>query len=138
MAAKTSGTTATGGISKMDAVRKTLAELGHDARPVTIQEHVKKKFGVEMTLAHVSTYKTSITRAKGNKSAESARKPATQLVATKAMPQTMATSTPAKPSGKSQGPAPGSVSLEDIEAVKALVGRLDAGSLKSLIDLMSS
>ncbi len=54
-------------MSKMDAVRKAISELGKDVSPIKIQEFVKTKFGLDMTPAHVSNYKTTVLREKGKK-----------------------------------------------------------------------
>ena len=109
-------------ITKMDAVRTAIKELGRDASPVSIQEFVKSKFGLDMTTAHVSTYRITIFRKKKCKKAvagkaESAPAPA---------PVTTA-------SASTSGPA---VSLQDLEAVKELVGRVGEHDLKSLIGIL--
>ena len=49
-------------ITKTEAVRRALAELGNDAMPVAIQGWVKDKLGVEMTAGHVSTTKGQLLR----------------------------------------------------------------------------
>src|SRR4051812_38650675 len=47
--------------SKMDAVRQALGELGKDAKPKDIQQHIKERYGIDnMTLQHISTYKSSL------------------------------------------------------------------------------
>src|SRR4051812_22756774 len=46
-----------GAVTKMEAVRRSLGELGPDAKPAEVQAHVKSRFGLDMTPAHVSTYK---------------------------------------------------------------------------------
>jgi hypothetical protein len=48
------------GISKMEAVRRALAELDQDAQPSDIQALVKSKFGIEMERTMISNYKTSL------------------------------------------------------------------------------
>jgi hypothetical protein len=109
-----------GSITKMDAVRQAISELGKDASPMKIQEFVKSKFKMDMTVGHVSNYKTTILRAKG-------RKPA-------AAKEAAAAPAPAKPA---PAPAKGSgVSLSDLAAVKGLVGRVGEENLKSLIGIL--
>ena len=49
-----------GGISKMDAVRQAMSELGNAATRTEIQKFVKVRFGVEMNLDVVSSYKAFI------------------------------------------------------------------------------
>jgi hypothetical protein len=117
MAAKTS-------ISKMDAVRMALKELGKDAMPVKIQDYIKANFGLGITTAHVSNYKTTILRAKKGKKPAAAK--------AEAAPEMAAAPVKAAPA-----PAKGSgVSLSDLLAVKGLVGRVGEGNLKSLIGIL--
>jgi predicted flap endonuclease-1-like 5' DNA nuclease len=107
-----------GKMSKMDAVRQAISELGKDASPIKIQEFVKSKFKMDMTTAHVSTYKTTVLREKGKKPVAA---PASAPAPVKAAP----------------APAKGSaVSLSDLEAVKGLVGRVGEENLKSLIGIL--
>jgi hypothetical protein len=103
-------------MSKMDAVRTAISELGKDASPIKIQEYVKTKFKMDMTTAHVSNYKTTVLREKGKK------------------PVAAPAATPVKTASAS---AKGSeVSLTDIETVKGLVGRLGEENLKSLVGIL--
>jgi len=106
-------------ISKMGAVRAALKELGKDAMPVKIQEYVKKTYGMEMSTAHVSNYKTYILKKKGKKAKR-----------TKATASDSSAPAPAK---ASKGTA---VSIQDVETVKELVGRVGEKNLKSLVDLV--
>jgi hypothetical protein len=112
-------------ISKIDAVRKALEELGKKAKPGAIQEFVKEKFGLEMSMSHVSNCKTHLRKKKRKKAAaavdvESASAPT-------AVAPVKAASAPARG---------GSVSMGDIAAVKELVGRVGEDKLKSLIGLL--
>ena len=111
--------------SKMEAVRKALAELGKNAQPLDIQKHIKEKFGLDMTPAHISNYKTSIIgKRRGKKAAKAS-----------------AANGEAKP--MSAGPvkaashkASAGITLHDIETVKGLVNRLSQHDLKSLIEVL--
>lgn len=49
-----------GAMSKLAMVRQILGELGKDTMPAAIQEHLKSKFGVQMSTAMVSNYKSTI------------------------------------------------------------------------------
>jgi len=109
------------GISKMEAVRRALKELGKDAMPVKIQEFVKEHFNMEMSTAHISNYKTFTLRSK--KGRKTARKMASKAAAAEV-------SAPAKSGNGIK------VSLEDIETVKGLVGRVGEKNLKNLIGLL--
>jgi hypothetical protein len=59
------------GMNKMEAVRQGLSDLGKDAMPKQLQPHIKQKYGIDMSVDHVSTYKSLILRRKAK------RKPAT-------------------------------------------------------------
>src|SRR5437870_3490370 len=56
------GATDVAQISKTDAVRDALAVLGAGTGPVPIQEHVKKKFGLDISIAHIYTIKSGLNR----------------------------------------------------------------------------
>ena len=122
--------------------------------PMQIKGFIKDKFSIEMSNNAVSTYKSEINR-KAMKTkpaaAPATRGPAPKMLAMP-VPATIAkkpTSAPAakkEPASKPQAkPAPatgskgkaGVVGLEDIHAVKALVGKVGADNLKTLIDLIS-
>jgi hypothetical protein len=127
MANKTNSTTASkkarGGLTKMEAVRRALAELGRDAKPLKIQAWVKDTYGTVMSADHVSTYKGTILRKARGRRKSAARKSA-------ALPQPSA-------AREVRSAARGdSFSLEDIEALKSLVGRVGADGLKRLIDVL--
>jgi hypothetical protein len=81
--------------------------------PGNIQEYVKKTFGLEMTLGHISNCKSELMRKKR-------KSKATKAVAA-------AGAKTARGAG---------VSLQDVATVKGLVGRVGQGNLKSLIDLL--
>ena len=44
-------------ITKMDAVRRSLDELGPQTGTTALKEFVKKRFGFDMSLGHVQNYK---------------------------------------------------------------------------------
>jgi hypothetical protein len=134
MADKKNGTppgAAASGLSKMDAVRRALAELGNDAMPKRIQAFVKERFGVEMTNGHVSDCKKKILKKGKGKAKRAAAKPPAQASAAR----TKAASEP--PVRPAPAPPAWAIALADIEATKALVERVGADSLKRLIDLLA-
>ena len=55
------------GMTKLEAVRQALSELGKDAMPTQIKGFVKERFGLEMTTDHISTAKSDIRRRAGGK-----------------------------------------------------------------------
>ena len=114
-------------ITKQEAVRRALAHFGKDGKPAQMQGWIKEQFGIEMSTDHISTAKGIILRKAGGKAKKSAAKKA----APKPQVQPAAASTsPPKPTGGKAG----GIALEDILAVKELVGRLGARPLHTLID----
>src|SRR5580693_4223968 len=86
MADKKNGPNGTGsadkkdGMTKWDAVKKTLDDLGWDTMPLAIKDHLKKEHGIEITAHVASNYKKKLKRmareAVGTQAAASAKKPA--------------------------------------------------------------
>jgi hypothetical protein len=132
-------------ITKMDAVRRGLDELGPEAKPTALREFVKNRFGLDMTLGHVKNYKGKIVRKARTEGKTVGKKPAKR----KPVPQKSAArtagakkKTPAKPQAK-PSPAPvvtgaggkgKGIPLNDILYVKTLVGRFGKGQLHILVD----
>ncbi len=114
------------GITKTAAVKKALKELGKDAMPVKIQEYVMERFGLEMTTSHVSNYKSMLLKKKK-------RMKATAVESEKPLPHPRRLFLMKAPSPPAAGPA---LSVEDIKAVKDLVGRMGEEHLKSLIKVL--
>jgi hypothetical protein len=111
-----------GVITKQEAVRRALAELGRDAKPTVIKGWVKEKHGIEMGTDHISTAKGQILReGRGKRKAGAVTQPS-------------AAQNSAEP--RQQGKGNG-ISLDDIEAVKGLVGRVRADNLKKLVDVLA-
>jgi hypothetical protein len=107
------------GLTKQDAVRRALAALGKQASAKDIQKHVKETFGFDMTIDHIYTAKSSVLakRKKASRKPAEPEKPAVQLapVASKMT---------------------GGITIEDVEAAKALVGRVGVEQLHQLIDVL--
>jgi hypothetical protein len=149
MATMTSGTAApkkaqANGISKMEAVRRALAELGQDATRTEIQSFVKERLGIEMNADVVSTYKAHIARKAAKTtpvSAAAAQNKPAPMPRAKSSPAPVAKK-PAPPAKKKPAPATGrngtagAIGLDDIRAVKDLVGRVGPDSLKTLIEVL--
>jgi hypothetical protein len=96
-------------ISKMEAVRRVLADLGSDAMPGEIQKHVKEKFGIAMEPNMVSNYKSALKAA--NKSAVH-RTP------------------------KAAAKATGGITPTDVQAVKELVDKLGSDQVRQLAEVL--
>jgi hypothetical protein len=100
-------------ISKMEAVRRALAEQGYDAMPVAIQKHIKEKFGVQMDPNMISNYKSAIKAA--SRSAIIHAPKASTKVSTKAA---------------------GGLTPEDVRAVKELVGKIGSDQVRQLAEVL--
>ena len=138
-------------ITRTQAVTKALATLGKDAMPMQITGFIKDKFGIEMSNNAISAYKSEINR-KAEKTNPASKRPTLKPVVKQATAPIAKKPTPApaahkpvtspKPQAKpvlatgSNGKA-GVVGLDEIRAVKALVGKVGADNLKTLIDLIS-
>ena len=111
-------------MTKQEALRRALIDLGKDAPPLQLQAHIKDKFGIEISTNHISAAKTDIVR----KMAGGAKPlPAKSVAKTPAAPKSTATS---------NGKDGGTVALADVQTVNTLVGRVGANDLKTLIDLL--
>jgi len=124
-------------LTKIDAVRRALEELGKEATPTVIQGYLKDRLGIEITKEHASTAKGVVFRQGAKKKKAAKAKPAAaRSAAIKAEPRP-----PVQPSAASAAPAragsrKGGIQLEDIQAVKALLARVGVDQLRSLIDLL--
>jgi len=114
-------------ISKIDAMRQTLATLGKDAANKDIEGHLKKTFGLTLSPATFSNYK-SVASNEGGKKKKKGRKAGKKAAEGAATAPAAPTST----SGKS-----GSFSIDDIRAVQELAGRLGAKKLKELAEVLA-
>jgi hypothetical protein len=123
------------GVSKMDAVRQAIRQLGRDAKPRQIQGVIKEQFGVEMTLDHISNYKSTIRKQAGGKAKKAAKGPAAPQPAAHKPAAPAAVAKPAAAAGSGKGGD--HLSVEDGQTVKALLSRLRPDSLKGLIDVLA-
>ncbi|MBM3978709.1 MAG: hypothetical protein FJ304_00210 [Planctomycetes bacterium] len=94
-------------------VQAALDEKGWKVKTKELQSFIRDTFGVELKTTHISNYKSNIKKEK--------RK------AGRAVPAG------AKP-GRKPGRKPGAV-FADLEAVRAMVGRLGADQVKKLVDV---
>jgi hypothetical protein len=94
-------------------VRAALEELGADAKPLAIQEHIKTKFNKELPTSIISNYKSVMKRkGAGNGAAGRGRRPG-------------------------RPPRGGGLQIADLEAVRALVRRLGADNVRRLVDVVT-
>jgi hypothetical protein len=122
------------GISKQEAVRRALAELGKDAKPTRIQGWVKDEYAIDMTTDHISTAKGQILRKARRKKRAATKPPLQQSMARKEEAEPAAAQLPVRPA---LAPQRNGITLDDIEAVQGLVGRVGTDGLKRLIDVLA-
>lgn len=122
-------------LTKTEAVRRALAKLGPDAKPAAIQTYVRDECGVEMTTDHISTTKGILLRKAGGPSSNGAG----ENVATRTAKRTSRTPAPAGDADTSSGSQRSikGISLDDVETVKRLTGRIGAEQLHRLVRLMA-
>jgi hypothetical protein len=109
------------GISKMEAMRQTLAKLSKDAPLADVLKALKQDFGITMSTGMAYTYRSAANKKK--KGTKPGPKPAVPVAAA-AVPST-------------NGHANGSISLEDITAVKALADKLGAEKVWQLAKVLA-
>jgi hypothetical protein len=119
------------GITKMEAVRIALAELGEDAKPAKLQPWIKEHLGIGMSPEHITTCKGTILRKAGGKRKSKGKKkpPSAPIAAAPAAPPA-----PARAAARNGADT---FSLQDLEAVQTLIGRVGAEQLRKLIDVLA-
>jgi hypothetical protein len=146
--------TAAAPATKMEAVERTLAELGRGTLPMAIKAHLKKRYGIEISAAVASDYKKKLKKkAKAAAKPEAPKPAAVPSVAQAASPVKKAAA-PAKqpaprakkaavpkpraaspqPPKKANGTNGGSVLLEDVLTAKTLLDRVGPDKLRTLIE----
>jgi hypothetical protein len=123
----------TGGVTKLEAVRQALESLGVSAKPRTLDEYIRQRFGIVIPHNMISSYKCVL-----KAQAKSRRRP--KLRSRVGEPQ--AASGPARPPvtplelqvAKSLS---GDVTLEDLEFIKGLARRLGRAKLQQLVEVLS-
>jgi hypothetical protein len=126
------------GMTKWEAVKRALATLGRDAKPLAIQSHVRDKYKIQMTAGHVSTYKKKLAK----KAAVSTRAPQKAAAAPRQAPangRPRASSPPApaaaaRPADRALGLEGDAVRIRDVLLTKELLDRVGPGRLRILID----
>ncbi len=126
------------GMSKREAVKRALADLGRHATPSQLQPHIREKFDIEMTTDHISTEKGNILR-KARGARQATAKPTTpkplavqKSAARTAEPNEAAPEPVVPPQANGDG-----IGLDDIEATKGLMERVGPDRLKKLIDVLA-
>jgi hypothetical protein len=134
------------GLTKVEGVRRALRALGKQAKPLQIQDFVKKRYHLDIATSLISFYKKDLARKERKKAQQqqtqqttpkptapkpAAKKPAVPKAAPKPKPVVpVLRSTDGKPSTRR-------IKLEDIRTVKELLERVGADSLRTLLDLLA-
>jgi hypothetical protein len=108
------------GVNKMECVRRALRYLGPDAAPKQLRAYIRREFHLQMDLKMLSAYKATILKKAAGQSGLISR-------------QADGAATPVKGAAFSDG----GISLEDIQAVKELAGRIGAEQLRALARVLA-
>lgn len=108
-------------ISKMEAMRQVFDAYGSEIKPLEIQGHLKKQFGIDMSTTVISSYKTTITSKKKGKKGK--KKAAATTETPKASPAPVSRA--------------GGITLDDIRAVKELANRIGADKVRQLAEVLA-
>lgn len=115
-------------VTKTEAVRQVLAELGKTAAPDAAIALVKDKFGHDLTKSHFFNIKSTL--GLGSRGKRRGKK--------RGRPHKSEATAVAAPSVAAARPAAGvNFAVADIAILCDLVSRLGAGALQSLVDLVS-
>jgi hypothetical protein len=118
------------GMTKAEAVRQAVAELGKDAKRTQLRDHIQAEYGIEMSLDHISVEKRKYLKKKAKKRKLAAAKPP-------ALPSAARTAEPKEPTPEPAAPQEDAICFGDIEATKGLMERVGADRLKRLIDVLA-
>ena len=131
-------------LAKVEAVRRAMTALGEEATRTNLQGYVQQKFGVKMSLNHITKCKTKLAM----RAAKAATPAGPKAAAAKPAAAAAASRKPAAAESRAEHsvPAPrtrpadgngssrASILLEDVLTAKVLIDRVGAGPLKALID----
>ncbi len=121
-------------VNKMECVRKALSELGKKAKPAELQTFLKEHFNLDMERELISKYKSDILIKRKRRMAKvRAGRP---RKAKASAPSEAPAVAPPKAAARTRSRTEG-VSLEDVQTVKDLVGRVGADKLRSLIGMLA-
>lgn len=108
-------------ISKMEAMRQVFDAYGYEIKPLEIQGHLKKTFGINMDPKVISSYKTSILSKKKGKRGR----------------KKMATGAGAPPTAAGPVARVGGITIDDIRAVSELANRIGADKVRQLAEVLA-
>ncbi len=97
--------------TKREAVKMGLMELGVDAKPPALHELILKKWGMDISNNHISSYKSGLKQELGGGKGHGKRP------------------------GRPPGPRDAALQIKDIQTIKELVNRLGADRVRELISV---
>jgi hypothetical protein len=107
------------GVSKLDAMRQAVAKLGKDAPLADLLKTIKQDFGITLDRSLAYNYK-SLVSSKPATGKRKGRKPGRKPAAVAA-----------------DGRKTAGITIDDIQAVKALADRIGAGKVSQLAKVLS-
>ncbi len=124
-------------ISKSEAVRRAVHELGMEATRGQIHEFIKERFGIEMNLDHISTAKGEAIRKLTGNSKPAPKSPAPKAAVTpKPQQKPVSVPPPAEPAVEKPTAVLPAIPMDDILALKSLVERIGAEQVRMLMGVM--
>ncbi len=120
-------------ITKKEAVRRALAELGDDAEIARLQGHILERFGYDMTPGHISTTRGSLFKEAGKTRPKKRKKPGPKPGSKR--------KAKAEEAGPQLEKAPAATAAQGglvdcVIRVQDLIEQLGADQLRKLIDLL--
>jgi hypothetical protein len=116
-------------MTKMEAVRQVMAEFGKEIKPLQIRDVLKERFNIDISPDVASNYKKElIRRASGKKRRKKGKRGRAAAVAQ------AAPSAPVAAAGKKVS---GTITPADVRAVRDLVDRVGAATLRDLLEAMT-
>jgi hypothetical protein len=128
-------------VTRMEAIRRAVAELGPAATGDKIQAFAKERFGLDLTRKYITDSRSKMrTRKKRKKSKPAAPAAPPPAAAKKTKPSPPARPAPARPAPARPAAQPGNgktvVLLEDLVALRSLVERVGSARLRALLDVL--
>jgi hypothetical protein len=118
-------------MTKVEAVRRAIADKGRDIKPLQICDYVKEKFNIDISPDVASNYKKA--ELKGKRKKKKGRAAADKQHAAAAQ-ETVAA---ARPQSRAVKESLAGCTVEDIRTLRELVDRFGPAAVRSLIDVIA-
>jgi hypothetical protein len=120
-------------VTKKEAVRRALAELGDDALVPKLHEHILERFGYDMTPGHISTTRGSLFKEAGKGRRKKRKKPGPKPGSKR---KAKAEAAAPQPEKAPAAPAATGGLVDYVITVQDLIEQLGADQLRKLIDVL--